>query len=60
MDVQEVISIAEEINNSLKSNENAFKLEMIDDEVKKMITNIAWFSDWAISPMAAFFGGIAA
>jgi len=27
MDVQEAISIAEEVNNSLKANENAFKLE---------------------------------
>jgi len=41
MDVNEAISIAEEINNSLKSNENAFKLEQVDDEVKRMVTNIA-------------------
>lgn len=59
-DINETIALAEEINNKHKSNENAFKLEAIDDEVKRIIRNTAQFSDRVISPMVAFFGGIVA
>ena len=44
----------------MKTVDGAFSLEGITEDVKKTITLQSRFSSKVISPMAAFFGGIAA
>ena len=59
-DTDEVLKIAEFVNAKLGEEEGTFKLDAITDQVKTVISNASRFSQSCISPMAAFFGGIAA
>lgn len=59
-DTQAVLKHATDINAALKTCEGAFSLDEISEPVQKVIANAARFASSCISPMAAFFGGIAA